>query len=117
MAEGFANHYGGDVLIAASAGLSPVPMIAPDTVEAMQEMGVDISKHIPTRYEPMAVSYYDIVVNISGFRLPGKPPKELIEWKVEDPFLQPREVYRRVRSDLENRVMQLILKLRKAQKS
>ena len=116
MAEGFANHYGGDVLLATSAGLSPVQAVAAETVETMLEVGVDISKHVPSRYEPLAVSYYDIIVNISGFRLPGKAPKELVEWRVDDPFLGPPELYRRVRSDLENRVMHLILRLRKAQK-
>ena len=113
MAEGLANHYGSDVLIATSSGLSAVTTVAPETVAIMRDINVDVSRHVPMQYEPLAVSYYDIVVNMSGFKLPGPKPKELIEWKIEDPFQRPADVYLRVRADLENRVMQLILKLRK----
>jgi len=112
MAEAYANRYGGDVLIATSAGLSPVRSVVPETVMIMNEVGIDVSSHVPLRYEPLSVGYYDIVVNMSGFRLPGKPPKELLEWNVADPFQQPPDVYRKVRGELEQRVMQLILKLR-----
>ena len=51
---------------------------------------------------------YDLVINMAGFRLPGPAPKELIEWQVHDPYGSPMEVYRAVRSDLEQRVMRLI---------
>jgi arsenate reductase (thioredoxin) len=113
MAEGFANHYGGDILVASSAGLSPVEFVIPETVAIMEELGVDISKHVPMPYNPAISSRYDIVVNMSGFRLPGKAPKELLEWKVTDPFRQSPEIYRKVRADIEERVMSLILRLRK----
>ena len=112
MAEGFANHYGNDVVFAKSAGISPVTAIVRDTVEAMLEKNVDISKHIPSQYMPIAAPRYDIIVNMSGMRLPGKPPQDLIEWQIEDPYRQKMEVYRRVRDDLERRVMNLILKIR-----
>jgi protein-tyrosine-phosphatase len=104
------------VLLASSSGLSPMPSIAPETVAIMREIDIDISKHVPTPYEPHAVSYYDMVVNMSGFKLPGKPPKDLIDWQIEDPFQRTPDVYLRVREDLERRVMQLILKLRKQSK-
>ncbi|MDE3197028.1 MAG: arsenate reductase ArsC, partial [Acidobacteriota bacterium] len=48
MAEGFANHYGGDVLIATSSGISPVPAVIPETVAIMGELGIDISRHVPS---------------------------------------------------------------------
>jgi protein-tyrosine-phosphatase len=116
MAEGLANHYGSDVLLAGSSGLSPMPSIAAETVTIMRDINIDVSRHVPMPYEPNALSYYDMVVNMSGFRLPGKAPKELIEWKIEDPFQQPPDVYVRVREELERRVMQLILRLRKQRK-
>lgn len=112
MAEGFANHYGSDVLVAKSAGVSPVQFIAPETVAIMREVNVDVSGHVPAWYEPHGVENFHLVVNMSGFKLPGKAPRELIEWKVEDPYRQTAEVYRRVRADLENKVMQLVLRLR-----
>jgi arsenate reductase (thioredoxin) len=116
MAEGFANHYGADVLTANSSGLSPVQLVAQETVAIMREVNIDISDHAPTWYDPPKVEQYDVVVNMSGFRLPGKPPRELIEWAVEDPYQKPTAVYRRVRADLETKVMQLILKLRMRRK-
>jgi len=115
MAAALANRYGGDVLIATSSGLSPVPMIVPETIAIMEEINIDVSDHVPSWYQPLVVSDYDMVVNISGLRLPGEPPKHLIEWKVEDPYRRPREVYVRVRGQLEQLVMQLILRLRKRQ--
>ncbi len=112
MAEGFANHYGSDVLVARSAGLSPVQFVAPETVAIMAEVNVDVSSHVPMWYDPRTADTHDIVVNLSGMKLPGKTPRELMEWKIEDPYRQKPEVYRRVRAELENRVMQLVLRLR-----
>jgi arsenate reductase len=116
MAEGFANKYGSDVLVARSSGLSPVLSVIPETVVIMQELNIDVSCHVPMLYDPSLAGKYDIVINMSGFRLPGKPPKELLEWKVQDPYMDSADVYRKVRSDIEERVMQLILRLRREQK-
>ena len=113
MAEGFANLYGSDVLKASSAGLAPTPSVMPETVEVMAELNVDISRHVPSRYDLLTIVNYDLVVNMAGFRLPGPPPKELIEWQIQDPYKSPIDVYRAVRSDLEQRVMRLILDLRR----
>jgi arsenate reductase len=112
MAEGFANHYGSDVLIAESAGVSPVQAIIPETVAIMNEVNVDVSGHVPRWYDARAAENFDVVVNMSGFALPGKPPRELITWNIKDPFRQRPEVYRQVRAELENKVMQLVLRLR-----
>jgi arsenate reductase len=116
MAEGFANHYGSDVLRASSAGLSPVLSIVPETVAAMMDKNVDVSQHVPRPYDPRETSFTDIVVNMAGFKLPGPAPKELIEWNVNDPYRSPMHVYFEVRDDLEQRVMNLILNLRRRSK-
>ena len=113
MAEGFANTYGKDILVAASSGLSPVASIVPETIFIMDESGIDVSKHVPMPYDPSQVYLYDVVVNMSGYRLPGKPPKQLLNWDVKDPYKQSPDVYRKVRADIEMRVMELILRLRK----
>jgi arsenate reductase len=113
MAEGFANTYGKDVLVAASAGLSPVVSVVPETVFIMNECGVDVSGHVPRLYDPTQAYLYDVVVNMSGYRLPGKPPRQVLEWNVKDPYQQSPDVYRKVRADIEQRVMDLVLRLRK----
>lgn len=112
MAEGFANHYGSDILVATSSGVSAMPTAATETIAIMSEVNVNISRHMPRWYDASKAEQYDLVVNMSGLRLPGRPPREVLEWTVEDPYRQPPDVYRRVRADLENKVMQLILKLR-----
>lgn len=116
MAEGFANHYGGDVLRASSAGLAPVLSVARETVAAMMDRNVDVSGHVPRPYDPRETNVTDIVVNMAGFKLPGPAPKELIEWKVTDPYGSSMNVYCAVRDDLEQRVMNLILDLRRRAK-
>ena len=113
MAEGFANHYGSDVLRAESRGLSPTSAIAGDTVAAMLEKNIDVSLHVPRLYVPLEASKFAIVVNMSGFTLPGPVPGDLRTWPVEDPFGRPAPVYRRSRDDIEQRVMRLVLELRK----
>jgi arsenate reductase len=117
MAEGFANFYGSDVLIAASAGLSPMPAIVQETVDAMAEVGIDITGHSPAWYEPALAKRYDIVVNMSGYRLPGQLTNQLVEWQVPDPFMKPMSTYRKVRDGLEHSVMQLIIQLRREAKA
>jgi arsenate reductase len=116
MAEGFANHYGSDVLSALSAGLAPAQKVPDNTVGAMSEMNVDVSLHVPRRYDPFEAADCDVVVNMAGFKLPGQPPKEVIEWAVQDPYGASIEAYRKVRDELEQRVMRLILDLRRRAK-
>jgi arsenate reductase len=116
MAEAFANHYGSDVLAALSSGLGPTPGVARNTVRAMAEMNIDVSGHVPRLYNPFEAAACDIVINMAGFDLPGPQPREAIEWQVNDPFGSPMDTYRAVRNDLEQRVMRLILDLRKRTK-
>jgi arsenate reductase (thioredoxin) len=116
MAEAFANHYGSDVLIAVSSGLAPTPGVARNTVLAMEEMNVDVSGHVPRLFNPFEAAECDIVINMAGFDLPGVPPTEAITWQVNDPYGSPLDTYRAVRNDLEQRVMRLILDLRKQAK-
>jgi protein-tyrosine-phosphatase len=112
MAEAFANHYGADVLQASSAGLSPTGHVARDTVRVMAEKNVDVSAHVPRLFDPRETSKYDIVVNLSGIRLPNIPADNLLTWKVADPYNSPIEKYQAARDELERLVMKLILDLR-----
>jgi len=113
MAEGFANQYGSDVLSASSAGLAPLQRIPLETVAAMGEINVDVSRHVPRRYDPFEAADCDLVINMAGYKLPGPLGKKVVEWQVKDPFQASAEAYRAVRDDLERRVMRLILELRK----
>ena len=112
MAEAFANHYGGDVLMASSAGLYPIPAIDPRTVEVMRELGIDVSSHRPSEWDPIRATASDLIVNLSGMPLPGSPA-ETIDWRVKDPYRAEIEIYREARDEIERLVMLLILDLRR----
>jgi arsenate reductase len=113
MAEGLANQYGSDVLSASSAGLAPLQKVPIETVAAMGEINVDVSRHVPRRYDPFEAVDCDLVINMAGYKLPGPPGKNVVEWRVKDPFQASAAEYRLVRDELEQRVMRLILELRK----
>ncbi len=117
MAEGFANHYGKDVLTAASAGLAPTPAVAPETIATMAEKNIDISRHYPKRFEPFEAKDYDLIVNMSAFHLPGKLEVAVREWKVRDPYGESPAIYMQSCNDIETKVMHLILELRRAERS
>ena len=55
MAEGFANHYGKDVLTATSSGLAPTQIVAQETVDTMREKNIDISAHYPKKFDPLKI--------------------------------------------------------------
>jgi arsenate reductase len=115
MAEGFANCYGADVLRAESCGLAPVPRVPLHGIAAMEEKNIDISKHVSRRYDPEDAAAADIVVNMSDYPLPGPAPRRLVEWEIVDPYGRPIEAFRKTRDTLEQKVMDLILSLRKEQ--
>jgi arsenate reductase (thioredoxin) len=114
MAEGFARRYGGDVLEADSAGLAPAGLVAPETRRVMEEKNISLDHHFPKALSEMPVSRYEIIVNMSGYPLPGgiRNSAEVREWKVEDPIGRSEDVHRAVRDRVENLVMQLILSMR-----
>ncbi len=113
MAEGFANRYGSDVMQAESAGLAPTPTVALETIATMLEKNIDISRQYPKKFDPFLASGFDVIVNMSGFRLPGNFETPVLEWKVMDPFGENAAIYRKSRDDIESKVMRLILDLRR----
>lgn len=113
MAEGFANLYGKDVLIATSSGLAPTEIIVRETIECMREKGADLTKHFPKRYNPHVTAELDLIINMSGYDLPEPVLAPVRNWIIRDPIGQSEEVYRETRDHIERQVMQLILQLRR----
>jgi protein-tyrosine-phosphatase len=113
MAEGFARRYGSDVLQAASAGLSPAPIIQLFTKKVMEEKNIKLEGQYPKGLDAVNVASFDLIVNMSGMKLPGKPQMEVRDWRVQDPMGQSEEVYVSVRDKVEMAVMTLILELRR----
>ncbi len=114
MAEGFARLYGSDVMDAASAGLTPTMRVPHETVETMAEKNVDVSKHFPKSVTAFPKDHFDLVVNMSGFAVPGHPQAR--DWNVDDPFGGTEEDYRATRDHVERLVMKLILELRRGKR-
>lgn len=114
MAEGFARTYGRDVLVPASAGLAPATRVAPDTLEAMDEKGIDLRDHFPKSIRHLGRIEFDLVINMSGESLPSPMKCPVREWDVDDPVSLKYEEHCAVRDDIERRVMDLILELRRA---
>jgi arsenate reductase len=112
MAEGFARAYGSDVLAAQSAGLAPAMSIAPLTRAVMLEKNIDLGDAFPKGLDFAIRQGADLIVNMSGQKLPAKSAVQVEDWEVRDPIGESQEVYRTVRDQIEQRVMRLILAIR-----
>ena len=117
MAEGFAHAYGLDVMRAESAGLSPATGVARGTIRTMAEKNIDISAHFPKSFEPDLAAEFDLIINMSGFELPGELQARTRDWDVLDPIGQSAEIYRHVCDQIEVLVMDLINELRRGQQT
>jgi arsenate reductase len=113
MAEAFARQYGNDVLIAASAGLTPAFSVAPDTMRAMMEKNIDLRDHFPKSIRQLGRSQFDLVVNMSGVPLPPATGARMLDWDVEDPIAMDYEEHCEVRDTIERLVMHLVLEFRR----
>jgi protein-tyrosine-phosphatase len=113
MAEGFARIYGADVIEPQSAGFSPAPIVQPLTKKVMEAKNIKIDDQYPKDLGSIDVPSLDLIINMSGTKLPARMPIEVRDWKVEDPIGRLEEVYIMVRDQIEMLVMRLILELRK----
>ena len=114
MAEGFAAHYGSDVLAAESAGLAPAGIVVDETIRAMAEKNIDISAQYSKALRTDDANRFDLVVNMSGYDLPAGVRAPVREWDVADPIGESDEIYAHVRDQIERLVKSLIQELRYA---
>lgn len=114
MAEGFARTYGKDVMEPASAGLYPAMNVPHETLRTMAEKNIDISAQFPKPVTSFPRNHFDLVVNISGYPIPGYPLAR--PWTVNDPIGGSPEQYRATRDYIEQLVMKLIVEFRRADK-
>jgi len=109
MAEAFFNEMAGGRHIGISAGSQPAEGINPVTVEAMAELGMDISGARPKRLTADMVERADLVVTMGcGENVCPIVPKEVIEWDLEDPSGRPIEEVRETRDRIKELVSELI---------
>jgi arsenate reductase (thioredoxin) len=115
MAEAFARTYGSDVLIPASAGLTPASDLPRDTISAMAEKNIDLSGQFPKSLRQLQRAKFDLVINMSGYSVPWERNVPIEEWPVPDPIVMDYEEHCQVRDQIETLVMNLILDLRRGQ--
>ena len=97
-----------------SAGLSPAGIIAPLTKKVMAEKNIDVSGQFPKGLEAIPPGT-ELVINMSGQRMPVPPGTRIEEWKVLDPIGLSEDIFQQVASEIEQRVMRLVLSLRALQ--
>ena len=108
MAEGFARVYGRDVVVPASAGLTPAVGTDPAAIRVMGDIGINISESFPKLFGPMLKMDFDLIVNMSGRTLPGNVTAPVIDWPVVDPVGGPDEEYRKTRDLIQRLTLHLV---------
>ncbi|MDQ1448184.1 MAG: hypothetical protein QOC79_1155 [Actinomycetota bacterium] len=97
---------------AESAGTTPAEHVHPEVVEAMNELGIDLSAKTPQKLTTELAQQADVVVTMGcGDACPYIPGKRYIDWNLPDPKGRPIADVRRLRDDIDRRVVELALEL------
>jgi protein-tyrosine-phosphatase len=95
-----------------SAGSDPGEDINPAVIEAMDEIGVDLSEEFPKPLTDEVVRAADVVITMGcGDACPIYPGKRYEDWVLDDPSDQSVETVRRIRDELDSRVQRLVAEL------
>jgi arsenate reductase (thioredoxin) len=109
MAAGLLQRMADDKIRIRTAGSEPADQINPTVVEAMDEVGIDLSKEYPKPLTDEAVREADVVITMGcGDACPIYPGKRYEDWELEDPAGQDLDTVRRVRDEIKQRVKRLI---------
>jgi len=112
MAAGLLQKLAGDGVTVRSAGSEPAERLNPRVVEAMKEIGVDVSAELPKPLTGNMVKAADIVITMGcGDACPIYPGKRYEDWELEDPAGKDLETVRRIRDEIEARVRTLVAEL------
>jgi arsenate reductase (thioredoxin) len=93
---------------ARSAGSSPGSRAHTQVLEALREIGVDASAHIPRRLDQEAIDWAEVVVATCDDACPVIPGKRYISWDLPDPRDLPIERVRPIRDEIERLVGDLV---------
>ena len=97
---------------AQSSGTQPGERVHPEVVEAMNELGLDVSGEVPKKLSTEQAEWADVVVTMGcGDECPYIPGKRYIDWELEDPKGRPVEEVRATRDEIARRVDGLIAEL------
>ena len=112
MAEAFARIHGGDAVEAYSSGSRPSGVVNPKAVEAMRELGYDLTVHGSKSLTEIPDIEYDFVATMGcGDACPFVRAKRREDWQIPDPkHLEPDE-FRKVRDLIERKVRAVLAEL------
>jgi len=109
IAAGWLQHLAGNDVHVFSGGSDPESEVNPAAVEAMAEVGIDISREFPKPWTDEIVRAADVIVTMGcGDACPIFPGKRYEDWEVDDPAGKPIEELRRIRDDIGHRVRNLL---------
>ncbi|WP_061295638.1 arsenate reductase ArsC [Herbidospora cretacea] len=112
MAAGWLTHLAGDRIEVRSAGSAPADKINPVAIEAMREVGIDISDQQPKILTVDSVEASDAVITMGcGDVCPIFPGKRYEDWSLDDPTGKTVEAVRDIRDEIRTRVEKLIAEL------
>ena len=108
MAQAFFERHAPDDVRAESAGQAPAEAIWPEVVEAMREVGIDLSGRRPKRLDLEMQLHADWAVTLACGGMCPFVPAVVEDWDVPDPAGRPLAEVREIRDELERRVLDLI---------
>lgn len=112
MAQGFLSHLAGDRVEVRSSGTMPADSVNPSAVEAMREVGIDISLAKPKVLTDEDVRASDYVITMGcGDACPFYPGKKYLDWKLDDPAGKGVEAVRPIRDQIKRLVVDLIAEI------
>jgi arsenate reductase (thioredoxin) len=112
MAAGLLDKHAEGGVHVRSAGSAPADEINPAAVQAMSEVGVDLSQEFPKPLTDEFVRAADVVITMGcGDACPIYPGKRYEDWQVDDPAGQSLATVRAIRDDIDRRVQQLLASL------
>ena len=112
MAEAFARLHGAGRVEAASAGSRPSGRVNPKAVEAMKEVGYDLTTHTSKGLDDFNGQAFDAAVTMGcGDECPLVAATRRVDWQIPDPKDLPPERFREVRNLIEQRVKELLATL------
>jgi arsenate reductase (thioredoxin) len=112
MAAAFLTHLAGDRVQVHSAGTEPADVVNPAVVEAMREVGVDISHEVPKVLTSEVVQASDVVITMGcDDACPFFPGTQYLDWELPDPAGKDVDAVRPIREEIEQRIRGLLAEL------
>jgi len=111
MAEAFARHYGKRKVAAESAGTMPAKNVNPMVLQAMKEKGIDLSENHPKIMDLKRAEKADIIITMGCSveeYCPAPMLKKAVDWGLPDPKGKSIEEIRKIRDEIEKKVLQLL---------